>query len=79
MMDHQGARYTTLMASDLQRDGMALELHRAVRGQDSTVAEIFYSDADHSWMLNTFDCDVPLELIEELIAQAKRRLAPRTT
>jgi len=28
--------------------------------------------------LRPFDCDVPLELIEELIAEAKRRLPPTT-
>lgn len=74
--EHKGARYTTLMASDIQRDGMGLELHWSAQGQDSVVAEIFYSDADHTWTLNTFDCDVPLELIEELIAEAKHRLPP---
>ncbi|EJE49491.1 hypothetical protein PMI14_05951 [Acidovorax sp. CF316] len=71
---HREARYTTLMVSDVQRDGMGLELHWTVRGQASVVAEIFYSDAEHSWTLNTFDCDVPLEIIEELIAEARRRL-----
>ncbi len=77
-MDRQqrGARYTTLKASDVQRDGIALELHLTVQGQDSVVAEVFYSDADGTWTINTFDCDVPLELIEEFIAEAKQRLTP---
>jgi hypothetical protein len=74
--EHNGARYTTLMASDIQRDGMGLELHWSVQGQDYVVAEIFYSDANHTWTLNTFDYDVPLELIEEMIAEAKHRLPP---
>ena len=74
--EHKEARYTTLMASDIQRDGMGLELHWSVQGQDSVVAEIFYSDADQTWTLNTFDCVVPLELIDELIAEAKHRLPP---
>ena len=74
--EHKGARYTTLMVSDIQRDGMGLELHWTVGGQDSVVAEIFFSDSEPSWTLNTFDCDVPLELVEELIAEAKRRLPP---
>src|SRR5436189_4444418 len=66
----QGVRYATVLASDLQRDGMGLELH--CRGV--AVAEIFASDKDGSWTLTTFDRDVPLELIEELIAEAKARL-----
>ena len=75
--ERKGAHYTTLMASDIQRDGMGLELHWKVDGQDTVVAEIFYSDANHTMTFNTFDCDVPLELIEELIVEAKRRLPPR--
>lgn len=72
--EHNGARYTSLMASDLQRDGMGLEMHRTACGLDSVVAEVFYSDANGSWTLNTFDCDVPLELVDELVAEARRRL-----
>lgn len=77
--EHKGARYTTLMASDTQRDGMGLELHWTVDNQDATVAEVFYSDASGEWTLNTFDCDVSLELIEELIAEARRRLPPTSS
>lgn len=76
--EHQGARYTTLMVSDLQRDGMGLELHSTVPGQQArTVAEVFYSDAEPAWTLNTFGCDVPLDIIEELMAEARRRLPPK--
>lgn len=67
----KGVRYTTVMASDLQRDGMGLELH--CRG--AVLAEIFLSVHDGSWALTTFDRDVPLELIDELIAEAKARLS----
>jgi hypothetical protein len=65
-----GVRYTTIMASDLQRDGMGLELHC----REVAIAEIFASDKDGSWTLTTFDRHVPLELIEELIIEAKTRL-----
>ena len=75
--EHKEARYTTMMVSDIPRDGMGLELHRTLQGQDSVVAEFFYSDAEHTWTLNTFDHDVPLELVEELVAEGKRRLPPR--
>lgn len=74
--EYRGARYTTLKASDILRDGIGLELHWWAQGQDSIIAEVFYSDANHTWTLNTFDHDVPLELVEELIAEAKRRLLP---
>ena len=72
--DYKGVRYATLMASDIQRDGFGLELHWHFQNQDTVVAEVFVSDKDGSWTFNTFDCDVPLELVEELIAEAKQRL-----
>lgn len=72
--EFEGAQYSTLVASNIQRDGIGLELHWHFQGQDSVVAEVFVSDKDSSWTLSTFDCDVPLELIEGLIAEAKVRL-----
>ena len=72
--EYRGARYTTLVASDIQRDGIGLELHWHYGSQDNVVAEVFASDADGSWIVNTFDCDIPLELLEELISEAKQRL-----
>ena len=65
-----GVRFTTIMASDLQRDGMGLELYCG----DVAIAEVFASDKDGTWTLTTFNRDVRLELIEELIAEAKARL-----
>jgi hypothetical protein len=77
--DFQGnIRYTTLVASDVYRDGIRLELHWHYRQQDSTVAEIFVPDKDGAWTLSTFDCDVPLEMIERLIADAKTRLTRKS-
>jgi len=64
--DFKDARYSTLVASNLERDGIGLELHWHFQDQDNVVAEVFVSDQDGSWTVNTFDCDVPLELIEEL-------------
>jgi hypothetical protein len=72
--EYQGVRYTTLVASDVQRDGIGLELHWHWQSQDNVVAEVFFSDEAGKWTLNTFDCDVPLELIEQLISEAKERL-----
>jgi hypothetical protein len=72
--EYRGARYTTLVASDIQRDGICVELHWQSGGQDAVVAEVFASDVDGSWTVSTFDCDVPLELLEELISESKQRL-----
>ncbi len=72
--EYRGARYTTLVASDIKRDGIGLGLHWHSGNQDNVVAEVFFSDANHSWTVNTFDCDIPLELLEDLISEAKERL-----
>jgi hypothetical protein len=58
------------IASDVVRDGLGVELLSA----DQVVAEIFRCDADHSLIITTFDNDVPLVAIEELIALARERL-----
>lgn len=71
---YRGVRYTSLVASDVQRDGIGLELHWHSGSQAQVVAEVFFSDETGAWTVNTFDCDIPLELLEELIVEAKSRL-----
>lgn len=73
--EYEEVRYTTVVASDVQRDGIGLELHWHWQNQDNVVAEVFFSDEVGKWTLNTFDCNVPLELIEQLISEAKERWA----
>lgn len=64
------------MGSDVQRDGMFLELSDGVV-ENAPLAEVFYADADGQMTLATFDnASVPLEVVEWLIAEGKRRLAP---
>ena len=70
-------QYRAVMASDLKRDGMALELVDASGGE--TVAEVFYSDATGRMTLTTFRRDLPLEAAEWLIARAKASLPPADT
>ena len=59
-----------IRASDLQRDGMSLELQQG----DETVAEVFYSDIAGEFSISIFAPAVPLEVIERLIATSKRTL-----
>lgn len=76
--EYEGVRYTTLVASDVQRDGIGLELHWHWQNQDNVIAEAFFAEEAETWTLNTFACDVPLELIEQLISEAKERLGRRS-
>lgn len=59
------------VASDVVRDGLGVELLSG----DQVVAEVFRCDGDHSLTICTFGHDVPLVTIEELIAEARKRLA----
>ena len=58
------------VVSDVIRDGISVEL---ISG-DQVVAEVFRFDADRSLILTTFDNNLPLIVIEQLIAVARENL-----
>ena len=63
------------MGSDLNRDGMYLELNCTVDGEQKYLAEIFYLDEKKVFELCRFDsCEIPFEILEEFINEAKKRL-----
>lgn len=76
MIRHGQKQYRVTMASNVQRDGMALEIEE--EGYPSRFAEVFYHDESHEMTITTFGTEFPLAVIEELIAQAKARLPPRS-
>ena len=65
--------YTTQVASDIDRDGIGVEL---VDESGKIVAEVFRSDQGHTLCVNTFSNEIPLEAIARLVARAKERLEP---
>jgi hypothetical protein len=64
--------FDTIMGSDVQRDGMYLELIEAVSGDE--VAEVFYSDETRKMQISIYKQDLPREVIEQFIARAKNDL-----
>lgn len=74
MIRHGKKEYSVTMASNVERDGMALEIERV--GRPTECAEVFYHDASGEMTVSTFGKEFPLPVIEELIAQAKARLPP---
>jgi hypothetical protein len=66
--------YRTVRGSDVQRDGMYLELIEDSTGDE--VAEIFYSDATHKMTMSVFQSELPLDVVEALIERAKHDLPP---
>lgn len=71
-IEHNRVAYEMTRASDLQRDGMSLELSQG--GQ--ALAEVFYSDLTGQFSISVFASAVPLELIEQLIVTARKSLPP---
>ena len=71
-IEFQGHFYSTIRTSDLQRDGMGLELRRDSR----LVAEVFFSDASGEFTISLFEQSIPLPVIEQLIAEARTDLVP---
>ena len=73
MVEILGQSYGVTVGSDIQRDGMYLEVED---GGKAVLAEVFYSDRDNSMTFTGYRADLPLPLIEWLIAHAKERLTP---
>ena len=68
--------YRCVRGSDIDRDGMYLELSLASDVAQSAIAEIFYSDTTATMTMTLFREDMPLIAIEWLIEQAKLVLPP---
>ncbi len=73
MIEIGGRNYQCVRGSDVDRDGMYLELS----DPDSHVlAEIFYSDKTNSMTVTAYEQNIPLDVLEWFIAAAKTDLLP---
>ena len=73
MIEIAGRIYEATIGRDVQRDGMFLELADQ-HGQ--IVGEIFFPDVDGKMMVTRSRPEMPLEVVEWMIATAKVRLPP---
>jgi hypothetical protein len=71
------SRFSSAYVEDLKEGFAGMELHRSCGGDHCRVARILYWDACGQFFVETFDFDVPLEIIEELIREAKERISIR--
>ena len=73
---HKGRSYRVVRGSDVERDGMFLELWSSER-PDHQLFEAFYSDATGEMHFASFlNEEVSLEVIEEFTKQARHLLSP---
>jgi hypothetical protein len=75
-MEFDDRTYETTMGSDLDRDGMFLELDEVTVGGRETLAEWFYSDVDGSMEFTEYTGGIPDAVLEWFRAEAARRLPP---
>lgn len=73
-----GRDYTYRVGSDVERDGMYLEITNTP-DDDDVLFEIFYSDQTHQMTVTFCKSDIPLEVVEWAISEAKERLLPIRT
>jgi hypothetical protein len=74
----EGRRYLYKLGSDLNRNGMYLELSEVEGEGLNRMMEIFYSDDDGRMTLSACHEAVPLPVAEHLISRAKELLPPNT-
>lgn len=75
-MDRQYAeyRYSTEYVFDNQAGYAGLELLRTGRGETRRVAKVIYWDACGQYCFETLGADVPVEIVEQLIAETKAKV-----
>lgn len=75
-IEHNGQSYGVVRGSDVQRDGMYLELWSA-KHPEKQLCEVFYSDITQNMTVTCFDQeDIPLEVMEEYLSQSRYLLTP---
>ena len=68
--------YETTVGSDVDRDGFYAELTRTINGKIELVAETFYNDSTSEFTFTAFVKEIPFDVIEKFVEEAKRRVPP---
>jgi hypothetical protein len=67
-------KYASVYVED-NDDGFAgFELNRTENGETKRAASVIYWDATGQFYVETFDTDLPLDILEELIAETRSRV-----
>jgi hypothetical protein len=68
---YENKTYTTVFVADRKGGWSGLELIREAKGKRETAARFLFWDATGQFWLETFG-DLPLSLVEQLIAEGKQ-------
>jgi len=74
-MHIDGREYEFIRASDVIRDGMALECSE-VGSAAGPILEAFWNDSSGRFTFSAFQENLPFELVEEFVRAARQGLPP---
>jgi len=69
--EHGDARFTSRKVEDRAEGFVGFDLLRSHRGHDTCVARVLFWGACGQFSVETLGTDVPLEVLEEVIAEAR--------
>ena len=78
MMKVGDRTFSFVRGSDVQRDGMYLEVTERTGSKDRIIAEVFYSDESGQMTFSAFEKDLPFEVVETVARIARESLMPTT-
>ncbi len=73
IIKHRNKQYEMTFGSDVINDGMYLELRE---NYSDVLLFAFWSDADSEFTFSAYQSDLPFDLVELFIQEARRRLPP---
>lgn len=68
------ADWETKVAIDNAKGWIAVELHRTADAKSTVVARVVFWDAEGQYSLETIGDELPLVIVEELIAEARQTI-----
>ena len=74
---HGRCEFGSVYVEDRKEGWGGFDLYRREEGKQARVARIAYWDASGEFVIETFEGDVPLIIIEELIHEAKTSIRTR--
>jgi hypothetical protein len=76
ILSNGSIKYTTIVGSDVTRDGFYAELCRESDAGPIFVAEAFWSDETSSFSVTVAEGTVPFSVLEAFLAEARLRVPP---
>ena len=67
--NYADAHYSTIQVGDNKKGFSGLELYRTRKGEKAKIAAVIFWDAMGQYFVETFNSDVTLDVLEDLISE----------